>query len=334
MTSVLDLWRAVDPDARLLGGTENALRAAVRGVQRTRAAPPHLPEPVQGALLVADAALVVGASVEPLLAGIREAGLAPPGIVVGNVQRPFEAAHGEPPVIASGRAPAALSDAALAYLADEAGHLERLALSTRLTAAEAALADPSIAAAAGSVAERMRRGVAVSVAGRLESLNPRSAGRALAARFAADHARLLADATPVADASRRLRDGLWVLQQPIRDGAAVWLFDDVPFGRVDAVAAEALAITLRALLRRPAPPSTARADAPAPPQPPRTDDLLGATLLAVARANGRVAPAARELGVHRNTVLYRLRVARGERGLDPRRPDDALRILRAAERSE
>jgi DNA-binding PucR family transcriptional regulator len=54
----------------------------------------------------------------------------------------------------------------------------------------------------------------------------------------------------------------------------------------------------------------------------------------VARANGRVAPAARELGVHRNTVLYRLRVARGERGLDPRRPDDALRILRAAERSE
>jgi hypothetical protein len=190
MTSVLDLWRAVDPDARLLGGTENALRAAVRGVQRTRAAPPHLPEPVQGALLVADAALVVGASVEPLLAGIREAGLAPPGIVVGNVQRPFEAAHGEPPVIASGRAPAALSDAALAYLADEAAHLERLALSTRLTAAEAALADPSIAAAAGSVAERMRRGVAVSVAGRLESLNPRSAGRALAARFAADHARL------------------------------------------------------------------------------------------------------------------------------------------------
>jgi octaprenyl-diphosphate synthase len=47
----------------------------------------------------------------------------------------------------------------------------------------------------------------------------------------------------------------------------------------------------------------------------------------VARANGRVAPAARALGVHRNTVLYRLRAALVERGLDPRRPEDALRIL-------
>jgi DNA-binding PucR family transcriptional regulator len=40
-----------------------------------------------------------------------------------------------------------------------------------------------------------------------------------------------------------------------------------------------------------------------------------------------VAPAARALGVHRNTVLYRLRRARAETGLDPRRPEDALRIL-------
>ena len=47
----------------------------------------------------------------------------------------------------------------------------------------------------------------------------------------------------------------------------------------------------------------------------------------MARSNGRVAPAARLLGVHRNTVLYRLRRARDERGLDPRRPQDALRIL-------
>jgi len=58
---------------------------------------------------------------------------------------------------------------------------------------------------------------------------------------------------------------------------------------------------------------------------------MDATLLAVARANGRVAPAARSLGVHRNTVLYRLRVARDQRGIDPRRPEDALRLLREAD---
>jgi DNA-binding PucR family transcriptional regulator len=58
---------------------------------------------------------------------------------------------------------------------------------------------------------------------------------------------------------------------------------------------------------------------------------LHRTVLAVARANGRVAAAARELGVHRNTVLYRLRRASIELGLDPRRAPDALAILREAE---
>jgi DNA-binding PucR family transcriptional regulator len=75
------------------------------------------------------------------------------------------------------------------------------------------------------------------------------------------------------------------------------------------------------------------------PRPPAakagaTIDLLDATLLAVARSNGRVAPAARQLGVHRNTVLYRLRRARDERGIDPRRPQDALRILAEADAAE
>lgn len=51
----------------------------------------------------------------------------------------------------------------------------------------------------------------------------------------------------------------------------------------------------------------------------------------MARANGRIAPAARALGVHRNTVLYRLRRAKLERDIDPRRPADALRLLRADE---
>jgi DNA-binding PucR family transcriptional regulator len=54
------------------------------------------------------------------------------------------------------------------------------------------------------------------------------------------------------------------------------------------------------------------------------------TLLAVARANGRIAPAARTLGVHRNTVLYRLQRASVELGIDPRRPDDALRLLQGS----
>lgn len=334
MTSIIDLWRAVDPDARRLAGSEEALRATVRGVQRTRAAAPHLPSPEDGAVLVADAALVGAPSLDAFLAAVGESGLTPPAILLANARQPLDAPPDGVPVIASAMAPGALADASLAYLADERGHLDRLAVATRLAAAEAALADPNVGAPAGAVAARQRRGVAVAVDRQLQALVPRPAGRALAARFAADHARLLADASGGTEAVRRLRDGLWVLHQPIRDGAAAWLFDDLPFARVDLAAAEALAITLRALLRRPAPPATARADAPAPPQPPRTDDLLGATLLAVARANGRVAPAARELGVHRNTVLYRLRVARGERGLDPRRPDDALAILRAAERSD
>ncbi|MGH2456536.1 MAG: helix-turn-helix domain-containing protein [Candidatus Limnocylindria bacterium] len=47
-----------------------------------------------------------------------------------------------------------------------------------------------------------------------------------------------------------------------------------------------------------------------------------------------MATAARGLGVHRNTVLYRLRRARDELGLDPRRPEDALRILAGREADE
>jgi DNA-binding PucR family transcriptional regulator len=54
----------------------------------------------------------------------------------------------------------------------------------------------------------------------------------------------------------------------------------------------------------------------------------------VARANGRVAAAARQLGVHRNTVLYRLRRAAAELGVDPRRAADAITLLREAERQE
>jgi hypothetical protein len=210
----------------------------------------------------------------------------------------------------------------------------------RLACAEAALADPQLATPAGLIAARIGRGVAIAVDGELRALHPRTAGRALAARFAALHARVLAAASQGhREASRQSREGIWLVERRIRPGASVWLFDDLPLAAVDEVAADALTFTARALLRRPI---AALPAAPAPTATPRRPvadaatrvDPLDATLLAVARSNGRVAPAARQLGVHRNTVLYRLRRARDERGIDPRRPQDALRILVEADAAE
>lgn len=147
--------------------------------------------------------------------------------------------------------------------------------------------------------------------------------------------------------ARQGTDGLFILERRIRTAASVWLFDDLPFARIDEAAAEALTITLRALLRRPAE-LTARPSARPRAVVPATETRRGSaeqsaglsgdatlekTILAVAQANGRVAAAARQLGVHRNTVLYRLRRASTELGVDPRRPEDALAILRRAEES-
>lgn len=334
MTSLLDLWRAADPEARLVSGSVSRLRAPARGVLRSRAAAPHLPPAAEGELLVIDDSLLDGRPLDALLATLQSAGLHPVGLVVaglGTAQR-LEPAEGTLPVLASGRGVAQLAEAFTAYLRDEQGHLQRLASELRLAAAEAALADPDPAAPAGLVAARMRRGVAVVADGDLRALHPRPAGRALAARFAATHARLLSGGAR-SESSRRTRDGLWLLERRVRAGAAVWLFDDLPFARVDEVAADALGITLRALLRRaPTPRQASRPPARAAAASLPGDDRISATLLAVARSNGRIAPAARALGVHRNTVLYRLRAARTERGLDPRRPEDALRILAEAER--
>ncbi|MGH2429314.1 MAG: helix-turn-helix domain-containing protein, partial [Candidatus Limnocylindria bacterium] len=133
-------------------------------------------------------------------------------------------------------------------------------------------------------------------------------------------------------AARRVRDGLWVMGRPIGPGSVAWLFDDLPFARVDEAALEALSVTLRALLRRPVADPLAAEARPQRRGPPSSGDPLRDTLMAVARANGRVSVAARALGVHRNTVLYRLRRARAEQGIDPRRPEDALRLLREADR--
>ncbi len=328
MTTVVDAWRAADPEARLVSGSVEDLRHLVRGVLRTRTTPPHLPSRIDGQVLVVDAPLLRRMPLDELLRAIGDAALRPVAIVIAGGNGPIERGDSDLPVLASALPPARLAEALSGYLEDETGFLSRLAGELRLAAAEAALVEPLPAAPAGLVAARLRRGVAVVAEDELRALTPRPAGRALAARFAAVYARLLAGGGARSTPLQRTVEGLWLLQQPVRAGASVWLFDDLPLARVDEIAAEALSVTLRALLRRPAP-----NPAPLPPPPPAVDNVLDETLLAVARANGRVAPAARALGVHRNTVLYRLRRAQAERGIDPRRPADALRLLRESEPS-
>lgn len=337
MPRLIDVWRAVDPEARLIGGDPHDTTVLVRSVGRTRAAPPHLPPPMAGHLLIVDGALLEALPADRLLDEIAASGHEPAALMVAlrEGQRATDWPDAAFPSLISHRPMTALAEGASTYLADEPAYLARLHADLRLAAAEAALADPRPAAPASLVAHRIRRGVAVVADGEMIALHARPAGRALAARFAAAYSRLFGTPSARAAASRRLREGMWVHEERIRPGASVWLFDDVPMARTDEIAAEALGITLRALLRRPAAP--ARITAPAlgevaPAGRPTSPEPFAATLLAVARANGRVAPAARFLGVHRNTVLYRLRVVRAQRGIDPRRPEDALRLLREDDR--
>jgi hypothetical protein len=338
---LIDVWRAIDPDARLVAGDRSASTVILRGVSRTRTAPPHLPPPAAAHLVIVDGALLVVLSPDRLMSEIAASGSEPAALLVADPPPNLggEWPDSAVPILTSHGSAASLAAAASAYLADETAHLERLKAELRLAAAESALADPTPSAASGVVAHRIRRGVAVVADGELVALHARPAGRALAARFAAAFSRLFGTPSARALASRRLRDGLWIHEHRIRPGAAVWLFDDLPMARVDEAAAEALSVTLRALLRRPPRSTRPAASGRAPTSSaavgtkPEPDDApLTATLLAVARANGRVAPAARSLGVHRNTVLYRLRIARDQRGIDPRRPEDALRLLLAADR--
>lgn len=331
MTNVIDVWRAVDPDARLVSGSPDELSSPVRGVERTRVVPPHLPPMAPGRLLVADGMMVVGGELDPLLHALLDAQLEPVAVFLAGIDRPALIERGGSilPVVASGLSVSALIDGASAYLEDEPSQLSGLVAELRLAGAEAALAEPEPGAPAGIVAARMRRGTAVIIDGRLRALHPRAAGQALASQFAATVARF-GPSVDEGSTARRTRDGLWMLGRRMEPSASVWLFDDLPFARVDEAALEALAVTLRALLRRPALPGPRAV--PRRPQPPVTGDAMRDTLLAVARANGRVAVAARSLGVHRNTVLYRLRRARTEMGIDPRLPEDALRLLRESER--
>lgn len=331
MTSVLDLWRAVDPEARLVSGSVEQLARPVRGVTRTRAAPPHLPALLPGQLLVAEAG-TLARRLDELLGTLAEAGLEPAAVwVVGDRPPQLERAGADLPVLAGVGTATRLGSLVSGYLDAERSHLTAVSAEVRLATAEAALVDPQPGAPAGVLAGRLRRGVAVTIGGSLAALHPRPAGVALATRFVAAHARLLEGRASRPSAARRTRDGLYLLERPVAAGATAWLFDDLPFAAIDEVALDALSITLRALLRRPA--QAAFGPRAGPRLPPSTGDPLRDTLLAVARANGRIAPAARALGVHRNTVLYRLRRAASESGIDPRRPDDAIRLLRDADRS-
>jgi hypothetical protein len=336
VTSAVDLWRAVDPEARLLSGAAALLSHPVRAVLRSRAVAPHLPEPADGALLVLDAAALRLRGMTDLLDALQEARLEPVAVILTAAPPGFEQVDERLPILGSQRPMARLVADAVAYLADEPAFLARVATELRLACAEASLAEPELTTPAGLVAARVDRGVAISVDGQLVALHPRSAGRALAARFAALHTRLLSASGAVRrDFARQSREGLWLAEGRIRPGASAWLFDDRPLAAIDEVAIEALTVTARALLRRPPVEAESRGRVARESPPSRAGDegdSLQATLLAVARANGRVAPAARALGVHRNTVLYRLRRAIAERGLDPRRPRDALRILAEAER--
>lgn len=333
MTSVIDLWRAVDPEARLLSGSIDHLARPVRAVVRTRAVPPHLPAVSDGALLVADAAVLVDGALDPLVAALPQATGAPVAVwVVGGEARQLDPAGTTLPILVGTGTVSSLLVSIGRYLEDEGGQLGAFAGALRLAGAEAALADPQPSAPAGVLATRLLRGTAVTVDGALRALNPRPAGRALATRFAAAHARLLSERTETSTVIRRTRDGLWVLERSIVPGASAWLFDDLPLARIDEVGLDALAVTLRALLRRRSPEPTGSRSVPK--APPSTGDPLHDTLMAVARANGRIAPAARSLGVHRNTVLYRLRRASAELGIDPRRSDDALRLLSGFDRTE
>ena len=312
----------------MLSGSNDDLLRAVRSVLRTRAAAPHLPSAADPYLLIADAPLLqMGLST--FISALGEADRLPGGIVVAgsDSRTTLEPASHPLPVLVSTRPAAELLERGAAYLADEPAALARLSDELRLAAAEAALAEPVAGAPGGLIAARLRRGVAIAADGVLLSLHPRPAGRALAARFAATHARLFSAATSDRRGDlRQSRDGLWLLERRVRTGASVWIFDDAPLAQVDEVGAEALTITLRALLRR------RPADTRSPSRERETVEghgtgRFGETLLAVARANGRIAPAARALGVHRNTVLYRLRAVRAQGGPDPRLPEDALRIL-------
>ena len=119
MTSIIDAWRAVDPEAKLVSGSVELVSRPVRGIARTRASPPHLPPVSPGQLLVADAG-VLDDDLDRLMAALGEAELEPAAIwLVGEPVRTLQRAASALPVIARGTGPARLADALETYLEAE-----------------------------------------------------------------------------------------------------------------------------------------------------------------------------------------------------------------------
>ncbi|MDH4335338.1 MAG: hypothetical protein OEW24_08820, partial [Chloroflexota bacterium] len=117
MTGVIDLWRAVDAEARVVSGSMGEMTQPVRGILRTRAVAPQLPPRIDGELLVVDAALVAGRPLDEFLATLKAAGLAPVALLLAGgptALRP-DPAGDDLPVLASTRTASYLSDAMASY---------------------------------------------------------------------------------------------------------------------------------------------------------------------------------------------------------------------------
>ena len=304
----------------------------VRTVVRTRNAAPHLPEADDAALLLVDAAVLPVPSVEALLAALDDAQLNPVAVVrPGRSPRRTRPMHPCPSSAASSRLP-------------RAGTRRDRVPGRRAGRAGATLQGPSAGLCRG-----LAVGPAARHAGRADrgphrpgrgNQRGRGAARPSSAPGRARPGRAVRRA-PCPAAGRRV-------PRPSRSG---------PAGAGGAVAdraphsARRRGLAVRRLALRAVDEVAADADGHGPGAAPPAcagrglgrsrdaghpleklpaasrHDPLQDTPIAVARSNGRVAPAARLLGVHRNTVLYCLRRARDERGIDPRRPQDALRIL-------
>ena len=199
--------------------------------------------------------------------------------------------------------------------------------------------DPQLATPAGLVAARIGRGVAISVDGELRALHPRPAGRALAARFAALHARLLRRV--VARSPRRRpagaggplaagaphpprRGGLAVRRPAVRRGGRGGGRRADRHGPGAAAPAAAGRGTGRTCPGRAAPAAGER-------RPAATRCRTPCSPWRAATAGWR-----RRRGCWACTATPSCTgcaAARDERGLDPRRPQDALRILSEARRA-
>src|SRR5688500_6623557 len=116
MTSILDVWRGGDSAARLISGSAALLSRPVRGVPRTGAAAPHLPQATDGQLLVFDAALLPDARLDVLLVAIGEAGLDPCAVWLVGESSELEIAGGDLPILAGTGTVATVPDRVAAYL--------------------------------------------------------------------------------------------------------------------------------------------------------------------------------------------------------------------------